>query len=84
MNPYSGLFELFTESLKMDGRFVLTKAGAYVDYVDPNGEVVFHKYRSKITNEDYDRIMKDFMEYTTKHPHEDVSVSPESSEEGAE
>lgn len=84
MNPYSGLFELFTESLKMDGRFVLTKAGAYVDYVDPNGEVVFHKYRSKITNEDYDRIMKDFMDYTTKHPHEDVSISPESLEEGAE
>lgn len=81
MNPYSGLFELFSESLKMDGHFVLTKAGAYVDYVNPNGETVFHKYRSKITEEEYDQIMSDYMKYVEAHPHEITSVTPEETEE---
>lgn len=62
MNPYSGLFDMFTESLRYKNSPILVKNGAWVVYYDlKTGEEVFKKYRKDITHEDYDRIMADYM-----------------------
>lgn len=65
MDPYSGLFELFSESLFYGNKNVLSKEGSYVAYYSPTtGEQVWKKYRKSITSEDYDAIMKEYSEYT--------------------
>ena len=57
MNPYSGLFDLF------EAKGVLKKEGnQYVYNSLKDGKEVFKKFRKNITNEDYDMLMKDFME----------------------
>lgn len=64
MNPYSGLFELFAEQLMCNGKFVLSKEGSWVAYYSLlTGEQIFKKYRKDITNEDYDMIMKDYVNF---------------------
>lgn len=64
MDPYSGLFELFSESLFYNDRNVLSKEGSYVAYYDyKTGEQLFKKYRKDISHDDYDKIMKDYEEY---------------------
>ena len=65
MNAYSGLFELFSESLTdSDGKPILQKSGTQYIYVNPNThEEVFKKFRKAITNEDYDQMMNDYMLY---------------------
>ena len=61
MNPYSGLFELFSENLKANDEFILTKTGNQYTYKNPNnGEEVFKKFRKNITNQDYDTMMMDY------------------------
>ena len=63
MNPYSGLFDLFS-SIKGDKDFILNKDGVQYTYNHPKtGEVVWKKYRKNITNEDYDQMMKDYTDY---------------------
>ena len=63
LQKYSGLFELFTETLKYKGNPVIQKNGSYVSYCDlKTGEQVWNKYRKDITEADYDRIMKDWKE----------------------
>ena len=63
LQRYSGLFELFTETLRYKGNPVIVKSGAYCAYYDlKTGEQVFNKFRKDITDEDYDRIMKDWSE----------------------
>ena len=57
MNPYSGLFDLF------EAKGLLVKEGNQYVYKSPkDGKEVFKKFRKNITNEDYDLMMKDFME----------------------
>jgi hypothetical protein len=64
MDAYSGLFDLFTESVKVDDKFLLQKEGnQYAYYSLKTGEQVFKKFRKNITNEDYDLIMNDYSEY---------------------
>ena len=63
MNPYSGLFDLFS-AIKGDNDYILNKDGVQYTYNHPKtGEVIWKKYRKNITNEDYDQIMKDYSEY---------------------
>lgn len=67
MNPYSGLFELFSEGLKANNGFVLNKSGNQYVYKNPNtGEEVFKKFRKNITNQDYDNIMMDYKLWSAK------------------
>ena len=64
MDSYSGLFELFTESLFYNDKPVICKEGSYCAYYSPKtGEQVWKKYRKHITNEDYDNIIQDYQEY---------------------
>ena len=63
MDAYSGLFELFSESLTYNGKPVLVKEGnQYAYYSLKDGKQVFKKFRKNIENEDYDLLMKDYME----------------------
>ena len=68
MDAYSGLFELFSESLTDSyDKPILQKSGTQYVYVNPNTqEEVFKKFRKAITNEDYDQMMADYMEYEKK------------------
>ena len=67
LQKYSGLFELFTETLKYKGSPVIQKNGSYCSYYDlKTGEQVWNKYRKDITEADYDRIMKDWKEIMVK------------------
>jgi len=67
LQKYSGLFELFTETLRYRGSPVIIKSGAYCVYNDlKTGEEVWKKYRKDILDEDYDRIMKDWQEVASK------------------
>lgn len=76
MNPYSGLFDLFTSTLEYKNEPILKKSGPQYVYNDlTTGEEVFKKYRKNITHEDYDRIMADYMKV------KDVYVSPEEDDE---
>lgn len=64
MDSYSGLFELFTESLFYNDKPVICKEGSYCAYYSPKtGEQVWKKYRKLITREDYDKIIEDYQEY---------------------
>lgn len=65
MNPYSGLFELFSENLTdKDGKPLLQKSGTQYSYFNPiTHEEVFKKFRKNITNEDYDQMMKDYTDF---------------------
>ena len=65
MDAYSGLFELFSESLvDSEDKPILQKSGTQYVYVNPNThEEVFKKFRKAITNEDYDQMMADYMVY---------------------
>nr|DAH71058.1 MAG TPA: Recombination and repair protein [Caudoviricetes sp.] len=66
MDPYSGLFELFAEQLMFKGKYILSKEGSWVAYYSlQTGEQIFKKYRKDITNEDYDMIMKDYVNATS-------------------
>ena len=66
MDPYSGLFELFAEQLMFKGKYILSKEGSWVAYYSLHtGEQIFKKYRKDITNEDYDMIMKDYVNATS-------------------
>jgi len=63
LQKYSGLFELFTETLRYKGNPVIQKNGSYCVYYDlKTGEQIWNKYRKDITNEDFNRIMKDWKE----------------------
>ena len=63
LQKYSGLFELFTETLRYKGNPVIQKSGAYCAYYDlKTGEQIWNKYRKYITDEDFNRIMKDWKE----------------------
>jgi len=66
MNPYSGLFELFSETLTNDaGDFILKKSGNQYVYNNPmTGDEVFKKFRKNITNEDYETMMNDYKSYS--------------------
>ena len=76
MNAYSGLFELFNESIFYNDKPVLQKEGnQYAYYSLHTGEQVFKKFRKNITNEDFDLIMQDWATV----PHD--RVIPEMSEE---
>lgn len=71
LDPYSGLFELFSDDSGLkyaDGTSPLSMAGAYVVYKNPKGEECFKKYRKAITHEDFDLVMKDYMEYKQSNP----------------
>lgn len=64
MDAYSGLFELFTESLFYNDKPVICKEGSYCAYYSPKtGEQVWKKYRKLITREDYDTIIADYQEF---------------------
>ena len=66
MNPYSGLFDLFSV-IKGNNDYILNKDGLQYTYNHPKtGEVVWKKYRKNITNEDYDQMMKDYTEFQTE------------------
>lgn len=76
MDAYSGLFDLFTESVKVDNHFVLQKEGnQYAYYSLKNGEQVFKKFRKNITNEDYDLIMNDYSEYVSANKVVDTLIN---------
>lgn len=63
LDRYSGLFELFTDTLKYKNRPVIVKEGSYCSYYSlKTDEQIFKKWRKDITNEDYDMIMKDWEE----------------------
>lgn len=63
MDPYSGLFELFAESLTYNNKPIIAKEGSYCAYYDlKTGEQIWKKYRKSIEHSDYDRIMNDYME----------------------
>lgn len=75
MSKYSGLFDLFSEGIKIDNNPLLQKEGnQYAYYSLKTGEQVFKKFRKNITNEDYDLIMNDYTEYqnTSKIKIDDV------------
>lgn len=62
IDPYSGLFDLFSESLFNNDSPILKKEGNQYVYSNlETGEQVFKKFRKNITNEDYDMIMEAFM-----------------------
>lgn len=64
LDEYSGLFELFSESLEYNGKPVLQRDGnKYAYYSLKTGELVFSKFRKAIEHSDYDIIMNDFQEY---------------------
>lgn len=66
MNPYSGLYKLFTEQLTYKGQPIIAKKGSYAVYFDlKTGEQLWSKYRKEITTEDYSKIMNDYMEVTS-------------------
>jgi hypothetical protein len=70
------LFDLFTESVKVDNHFVLQKEGnQYAYYSLKNGEQVFKKFRKNITNEDYDLIMNDYSEYVSANKVVDTLIN---------
>jgi RecA/RadA recombinase len=67
MNPYSGLFDLFSEGIKVNGLPLLQKEGNQYCYCSPlTGKQVWKKFRKNITNEDWDLIMKEYTEYQQK------------------
>lgn len=67
MNPYSGLFGLFNEGIKVNGQPLLQKEGnQYAYYSVLTGEQVFKKFRKNIENSDYDLIMKEYTELQNK------------------
>ena len=48
------------------GKYILSKEGSWVAYYSLHtGEQIFKKYRKDITNEDYDMIMKDYVNATS-------------------
>lgn len=66
MNPYSGLFDLFSEGISYNGKPLLVKEGnQYSYYSVKTNEQVFKKFRKNITNEDYDLIMKEYTEVSS-------------------
>lgn len=78
MNPYSGLFELFTENLKYNNRPVIAKEGSYCAYYSlKTDEQIWKKYRKAITNEDYDMIMKDWEEVLKEESVTSTNNEPE-------
>lgn len=81
LDRYSGLFELFTETLKYKDRPVIMKEGSYCVYYSlKNDEQVWKKYRKSITNEDYDMIMKDWEDWENSQKLEKV-ISADTNEE---
>lgn len=81
MDGYSGLFELFTDSLYYGDKPVICKEGSYCSYYSPiSGEQIWKKYRKNITNEDYDMIMNDYEEYQKNNTTPKESTSKEESE----
>lgn len=63
MDPYSGLFDMFSESLTYNGKPILQKEGnKYAYYSLKSGELVFCKFRKAFENADYDLIMKEYQE----------------------
>lgn len=69
----SGLFELFSDSLIVDGKPILQKEGnQYAYYSLKTGEQVFKKFRKNITNEDYDILMNDYMDYEKSNHEKDL------------
>jgi RecA/RadA recombinase len=63
MDSYSGLFELFSESIFHNGKPILQKEGnQYAYYSLKTNELVFKKFRKAIENSDYDMIMADYQE----------------------
>jgi RecA/RadA recombinase len=75
---YTQPFQKITESLTYNGNPIISKEGAYCSYYDlKTGEKVWKKYRKEITNEDYDRIMNDYMEVTASDVNNDVNDTKE-------
>lgn len=67
MSKFSGLFDLFTEGIKINGVPLLQKEGnQYSYYSIKTGEQIFKKFRKNIENEDYELIMKEYTEYQEK------------------
>ena len=63
MNPYSGLFDLFS-SLKGNNGALLQKDGNQFVYINPNtNEEEWKKYRKHITADDWEKMMKDYTLY---------------------
>lgn len=67
MSKFSGLFDLFTEGIKIKGVPLLQKEGnQYSYYSIKTGEQIFKKFRKNIENEDYELIMQEYTEYQEK------------------
>lgn len=67
VNKYSGLFELFSNGIKVNGEPLLKKEGNQYSYTSLlTGEYIFKKFRKNITNEDYDMIMYEVEETVGK------------------
>lgn len=75
MNPYSGLFDLFTTGIKINKQPILVREGNSYVYSDfKTGEVKWKKFRKNITNEDYDGIMKDYTDYMKSEKDENSEI----------
>lgn len=67
MDKTSGLFDLFTDGIKVESKPLLQKEGNQYSYYSLNtGEQVFKKFRKNITADDYELIMKEYTEYSNK------------------
>lgn len=75
MNPYSGLFDLFTTGIKINKQPILVREGNSYVYSDfKTGEVKWKKFRKNITNEDYDGIMKDYTDFMKSEKDENSEI----------
>ena len=76
MDAYSGLFDLFSESLTYNGKNILQKEGnQYAYYSLKDGKQVFKKFRKAMENSDYDLIMKEYSEVVTSEKAVDEILS---------
>lgn len=72
MNPYSGLFDLFTTVIKVNGNYLLQKEGNRYAFYDPKtGEQVWIKFRKNITNDDWDTLMNAYNESVSEESKND-------------
>lgn len=68
MNPYSGLFDLFTSVIKVNGNFMLQKEGKrYAFYHPKTGEQMWIKFRSNITNEEWQQLMDAYNDFVNSN-----------------
>ena len=72
MNPYSGIFDLFTTVIKVNGNYLLQKEGNRYAFYDPKtGEQVWIKFRKNITNDDWDTLMNAYNESVSEESKND-------------